>query len=286
MLYSCGGGKSGGPNPETLVTQEVDSIFVVESKNGMKSYRFEAPKMIGYDLAREPYEEYPLGVFVETFRDSTEEIESSLRADYAINHKSRTRSLWEAIGNVVATGEDGRTLYTEQLFWDDQTERIYSNVDCRIEQADGIYIGDGLESDQALKYWRFRNTVSKLDIDSPSGRQGTSPEGGEPDAGENAPGSDVQPIAPPSGSPDAEHSEADRATQPGRTAPQEGAEEPAEAIRNAPRRTIQPVEEDMTTVSADSNTEAVPVARDMRESHLRQRSNEAAGQRQQRKRSE
>ena len=255
MLNSCGTDKAGTPNPETMVTQEVDSLFVTESKNGMKSYRFKAPKRIGYDLAREPYEIYPKGVFVETFRDSTEEIESSLTADYAINHKSKSRSLWEAIGNVVATGEDGRTLYTEQLFWDDQTERIYSNVDCKIVQKDGIYIGDGIESDQALKYWKFRNTVSKLEIDPPSGEQSPSQGSRLPEAGETVTEEFGHPVVSEPGSMSEpaqrktdQSNEPGQREEPGRTPDRNATGRSAAGLnttgRSQPRPTIQPVEND------------------------------------------
>ena len=32
-------------------------------------------------------------------------------------------------GNVVVEKSDGKTLYTQQLFWNARTKKIYSNVD-------------------------------------------------------------------------------------------------------------------------------------------------------------
>ncbi len=248
-----------------MITQESDSLFVVESKNGMKAYRFfKTPKRIGYDLAREPYEIYPQGVFVETFRDSTEEIESTLRADYAINHKYKNRTLWEAVGNVVATGENGRTLYTEQLFWDEGTERIYSNVDCRIEQADGVHVGDGIESDQALKHWRFRNTRSRLAIESPGGSSagdarteeaddeghgGSEPEG--PAAASNGPGTTVQPTEDDLSTPaPSEENLSGKISAEGNAL---GTAAPDMSGRRERRRTIQPVEGDESAFATGEN---------------------------------
>ncbi len=260
MLISCGGSGSGASNPETIVTQESDSLFVVESKNGLKSYMFKTPKRLSYDLAREPYEIYPEGVFVERFRDSTEEVQSTLMADFAINYKKGNQSrLWEARGNVVGHNvPEERTLRTEQLFWD---EKIGRNVDCRIEQEDGVYIGEGLESDQALKYWTFRNTVSRFAVDPPAGRDSSS--GEKPTVGVPEDGADA---ATPSGD---VRTEQGAVQQNG--SEQSSTEQPAPAQnrsllrgsernssgqsisdRRERRRTIQPVEGEGSTFKADT----------------------------------
>jgi hypothetical protein len=244
-----------------MVTQESDSLFAVESKNGLKSYRFKTPKRISYDLAREPYELFPQGVFVERFRDSTEEVESTLRADYAIHHKrGKSSSLWEALGNVVATGEDGRTLYTEQLFWNAGTERIYSNVDCKVVQADGAYIGDGFESDQALKHWTFRNTVSRVAIDSPLGHSssqgGTSQDGAtvtDGSGGAAVPAGDTndpERNGLRQGTPLINTQEQGSSGQ--RISGQNASEQNNTAARRERRPTIQPVEDGESVFRADS----------------------------------
>jgi hypothetical protein len=210
-----------------MVTAESDSIFTVQSKNGLKNHRMETPKMIEYGLAREPYSVYPEGIFVETFRDSTEEVESSLLADHVISYK--TRKLWEAIGNVVATGADDRTLYTEQLFWDEKTGRIYSNVDCKIVQKDGVHIGEGLESDQALKHWEFRNPISKLEVDAPAGGQSNSSSDQAESGNETNDGQQTSERTNPAEQTTSEHIKPDSSTS---------------------RRTIQPVEGEEATFGA------------------------------------
>ncbi|MFR7680711.1 MAG: hypothetical protein ACLU18_13125 [Bacteroides thetaiotaomicron] len=78
-----------------------------------------------------------------------------LTANYAIYYENR--KLWEAKGNVVVVKSDGKNLYTQQLFWNQQTKKIYSNVDSKIVQNDGrdVFIGEGFESDEEFKDWRF-----------------------------------------------------------------------------------------------------------------------------------
>ena len=114
------------------------------------------PLLEGYSLAREPYREFRKGVKITTYQnDSLTTVDAVLTANYAIYYENR--ELWEAKGNVVVEKSDGKTLYTQQLFWNARTKKIYSNVDSKIVQNNGrdVFIGEGFESDEEFKDWRF-----------------------------------------------------------------------------------------------------------------------------------
>lgn len=163
LLLSCNSKKGDSVNKETLVTLRSDSISMVVSKNGLKSYMFKADVMEQYALARDPYTLYPKGVFVENFNDSTGVVESTLRADEAVYYEKR--DLWMVSGDVIASGS-GRTLYTEQLFWDAKTNRVYSNVRSRIVDPDVQHIGEGFESDEKLSQYVFRDYEGAFALDT------------------------------------------------------------------------------------------------------------------------
>lgn len=88
-----------------------------------------------------------------------------LTANYAIYYEKR--ELWEAKGNVVVEKSDGKTLYTQQLFWNAQTDKVYSNVDSKIVQNNGrdVFIGEGFESDASFKEWRFRRMKGRMEVE-------------------------------------------------------------------------------------------------------------------------
>ncbi len=88
-----------------------------------------------------------------------------LTANYAIYYEKR--ELWEAKGDVVVAKSDGKTLYTQQLFWNARTKKIYSNVDSKIVQRGGtdVFIGEGFESDEEFKDWRFRRMKGRMEVD-------------------------------------------------------------------------------------------------------------------------
>jgi len=151
---------------EALMTEYSERLSVIMSENGRRSYFFKAPLLEGYTLAKEPYREFRRGIEITTYQDdSLTTVDAVLTANYAIYYENR--KLWEAKGDVVVVKSDGKTLYTQQLFWNAKTKRIYSNVDTKIVQNDGgnVFQGEGFESDEAFKQWRFRRFTGRMDVD-------------------------------------------------------------------------------------------------------------------------
>lgn len=171
---------------EGLITQQADSLIMIDSKNGNKSYRFQTPLMEIYDYAREPYREFRKGVMVETYSDSTEveTIETTLVSDYAINFINQ--QLWEAKGNVVVTNAKGQVLKTQQLFWNQRTGRIYSNVDSKLTQGEDVIVGVGFESDEQFEDWEVRQPVGKVNVEVEPNRE-AGEAAGVPETGEESP---------------------------------------------------------------------------------------------------
>ncbi len=152
---------------ETLMSEMSDTLTVVVSENGRPSYRFYAPLVEGYSLAKEPYREFRKGVNIITYLDdSLLMVDATLRSNYAIYYSNL--KLWEAKGDVVVIKHDGKELYTQQLFWNSTTKRIYSNVDTKIVDTnnDDVYIGEGFESDEQMKEWSFRKMKGTMRVDT------------------------------------------------------------------------------------------------------------------------
>lgn len=163
MFYSCRKSVvTAEPNYETLLTQQSDTLTLLGSENGVKTYRFYTPLMERYEMARDPYMEFRYGIDIVRF-DSLGNIESTLVAAYAIYYENR--KLWEARGNVV--GHSGiRTLYTQQLFWDEKTDKVYSNVDSKILDGKNVNIAQGgFVSDSKFEKWEFKDNESRMWVD-------------------------------------------------------------------------------------------------------------------------
>ena len=150
-------------NLQELITQQSEDLTILSSKNGVLSYRFWTPLLERYELAREPYMEFRKGIKIETYNDSTRQVESTLTANYAIFLENQ--ELWEAKGNVVGTNAKGQKLETQQLFWNQKTKRIYSNVDSKVTQGSDVIIGVGFESDETFSDFTFRRPQGRVEVD-------------------------------------------------------------------------------------------------------------------------
>ena len=161
LLFSCQASSTQSTEPaseqipENMMTEYSENLSIVMSENGLKSYHFETPLMEGYMMARDPYREFRKGVKITMFEeDSTARDAATLTANYAIFYENR--KLWEAKGDVVVIQTNGRRLYTQQLFWNQVTHRIYSNVDSRIVDGDEMTDCEGFESDEEMTQWKYR----------------------------------------------------------------------------------------------------------------------------------
>ena len=157
MLFSCEADRAEAEDTgtENLMTEYSENLSIVMSENGRKSYHFETPLLEGYGQARDPYREFRKGIKITMFeKDSTAAESAVLTSNYAINYGNRR--LWEAKGDVVVTKSDGKKLFTSQLFWNQATGRIYSNVDSKIVDGDEVYNCEGFETDESMNDLTYR----------------------------------------------------------------------------------------------------------------------------------
>ena len=255
LLFSCerDEAEDAAASEETMRTEYSENLSIVESQNGRRSYHFVTPLVEGYSLAREPYREFRKGVKITTYKDdSLSTVDAVLTANYAIYYENR--KLWE----LELSSIEGLTSKRRQLFWNQQTKKIYSNVDSKIVQNDGrdVFIGEGFESDEEFKDWRFRRMKGRMEVevkpteqevevvpDSTAGsRTGASGPVPAPQSGKTAAASVGQPMPEPAVKPAVAPVPARRPVRkdaPGRPAP---AGEPAEARPRTEQQQMKPVD--------------------------------------------
>lgn len=165
LLTSCD--KEQKPKEESLeaiLSEQSEHLTIVVSENGRRSYRFSTPLLEGYTLGRDPYREFRRGIKITTYQDdSLTTVNATLTANYAIYYEKR--SLWEAKGDVVIIKHDSTKVYTQQLFWDSVTKRIYSNVDTKIETLTDTHFCEGFESDEEFEEMSFRRWKGKVQME-------------------------------------------------------------------------------------------------------------------------
>ncbi len=165
LLFSCKEEpKAAEESLDTIMTEKSTNLTVIVSENGRRSYRFTTPLLEGYTLGRDPYREFRKGVKITTYQDdSLTTVNATMESNYAIYYENR--KLWEAKGNVRIVKHDGTKVFTQQLFWNSTTKRIYSNVDTKIVTANDTHFTEGFESDEELVELNFRHWKGKVKMD-------------------------------------------------------------------------------------------------------------------------
>lgn len=165
LLFSCK--EEPKPKEESLdgiKTEQSQNLTLIVSENGRRSYRFTTPLLEGYTLGRDPYREFRKGIKIITYQDdSLTTVNATLEANYAIYYENR--KLWEAKGDVRIVKNDGTKVYTQQLFWNSVTKRIYSNVDTKIVTENDTHFAEGFESDEELVELNFRHWKGKVKME-------------------------------------------------------------------------------------------------------------------------
>lgn len=142
-------------NFEGKPTETVENFKMTYSEGGLYTMEVSAPLLQRYSMRKPIVSEFKNGINVISYSKSGKKI-ASITAKYAIYHEDQ--QLWEARGNVVGKNDKGETLYTEKLFWNQNTRRISSNVFVKVVKADGTpSTGEGIDADE-----KFQNyTVKK-----------------------------------------------------------------------------------------------------------------------------
>lgn len=170
MIFSCGEknhDKSVDDQEEILKpTLHSEDVTTLISDSGVTKYRITTKVWEVYDKTASPYWYFPEKIFVEKF-DSIYQTEASIKGDTAYFYSNE--KLWHIIGNVVVINQKQEKFSTEELFWDQKSQKIYSDKFIHIETPVRIIEGYGFESDESMNRYRILKTNAIFDVkdDSP-----------------------------------------------------------------------------------------------------------------------
>lgn len=155
---------------------DAKQVTTLISDSGVTRFRITAQEWQVYDKADPAHWEFPQGIFLEQF-NSLLEVSSTLRSDYA--YYNEKAEIWHLTGNVYATNANGEEFETPELFWNQKTERVYSDstivitqppgqaaIDANGERAKGTVIkGVGFESNQEMTKYTIRRPTGIFPIE-------------------------------------------------------------------------------------------------------------------------
>lgn len=159
----------GGDITPTMATADVTTLI---SDSGYTRYKVVTPLWQMFEDADEPFWRFPDGIELEQY-DHEMNPESNVVCDSAI-YLSRKR-IWQLDGNVVMVNTLRDSFLTQQLFWDQNKRKIYTDSFIHIVRSDRTIEGYGFESDQNMLWYTVTKPTAILPANSmPGGRRAAS----------------------------------------------------------------------------------------------------------------
>ena len=149
-------------DPERVPTMTSHDVQTVISDDGRTRYRITTPTWLMFEEARKPHWIFPQGVKAEEL-DSAFETISSIKCDSA--YYDELAQLWDLQGNVNITNIEGDVIQTNQLFWNQNEHKLYSESFIHIEKAGRIIEGYGYESNEQLTTYTLHRVEAIFPVD-------------------------------------------------------------------------------------------------------------------------
>ena len=120
----------------------VDSFNLKYTDSGRVTANLISPKMLDFTNRDFPYNEFTEGITLYLYDEDNNK--STVVSNYAIVYNNT--DLIDLQGNVVITTYDQRVLKTEQLFYDQKREWLFTNKPVTFTSEKDIIKGNGFDS--------------------------------------------------------------------------------------------------------------------------------------------
>ncbi len=147
-------GVAGKIDPKTMPSMSTVNVATLISDSGITQYKIVSPLWNVYDEVDTPYWNFPKGIFLQKY-DRKFNVIASVAADSA--RFFRMLNLWRLDGHVELKKEPGELFMTQQLFWDQRRNRLYSDSFIHIETPDRMLEGIGFESNDRLTKYTIKH---------------------------------------------------------------------------------------------------------------------------------
>lgn len=143
-----------------MVPEEGIQIVSYLSEKGVVKGKLTAPYMLRYQQADTPYTEFPRSLHVDFYNDSLI-IESRVDALYG-KYLPNQEKVFLRDSVVVKNILKGDTLHCNELWWDQHTQRFYTDKPVRIYTKTQTLFGTGMEADQNFRWYNITHMTGRV----------------------------------------------------------------------------------------------------------------------------
>lgn len=159
LLFSCTPSETSQPLEYTGPLKEAEKVEMFYTEMDIIKTKMFAQKYFEYENGDR---EFPEGIYLEFF-DETGVITSTLRANSAYYFSEEDK--WRGRGNVeIINIEKKEQLNTEELFWKQDTKRIFTEKFVTIKLESEVIYGTGLEAAQDLSDYTIKNPQGEFEV--------------------------------------------------------------------------------------------------------------------------
>ena len=118
-----------------------------------------SPKMLDYSSVIYPFTEFPKGIDVTMFDANGKK--TFIKSNYAISYKGT--SIIDLQGKVRIFTEDGQTLETEQLYFDQKNEWFFTERRFKLSDPKGTSNGQGIDFSKDFKVINSQKITGEIE---------------------------------------------------------------------------------------------------------------------------
>ena len=121
-----------------------------------------SPKMLDYSNRDFAFSEFPDGIFLKMYDDNNKL--TTIRSDYAIFYAET--DIIDLRDNVTITTHDNQTLVTDQLYYNEKLEWLFTNERWIFTRSAGPTYGVGFDSDKNFKNYQMLEVTGEFELDN------------------------------------------------------------------------------------------------------------------------
>jgi LPS export ABC transporter protein LptC len=159
LNWSCSPPEVAKPIAYTGAQREIEDVEMLYTEKQTLKVKLLAKKIFEFQNGDR---EFPEGIYIE-FYDETGKLTSTLQANTAFFFKAEEK--WRGRGKVEVKNIDkNEQLNTEELFWKQDTKRIFTDKFVTIKQQTEVIYGTGLEAAQDLTDYTILKPEGEFEV--------------------------------------------------------------------------------------------------------------------------